>query len=602
MMARTAEAKPLPPKNQLHVISMATSLMFPASVTSTINPAPVTALAAYNFYRGNKYQFESFYHPYVCSYIRKLNITGIESLYRKEVQEKDPKEIFTSIDYTPTSLVSHPYPKEEVDFAYKGAYSIYNWELFFHAPLLIATRLTQNQKFEEARKWFHYIFDPTKSASDEPGAERFWITNPFRKEIEQGIMRLEDLLNLDENADDLEVQLTNWENNPFSPHAVARLRISAYMRNTVLRYIDNLIQWGDQLFKRDTIESINEATLLYILASNILGKKQEPVPARAKPIEQSFSDIKNKLDRFSNVKAEIESYISPSLGNVNIQMPYFCLAKNDYLLKYWDTVADRLLKIRHCMNIEGVVRQLPLFEPPIDPALLVRATAAGLDLNTILDDINTTLPNYRFQVMLQQANELCNDVKMLGGSLLSALEKKDAEELSLLRSSQEFSMLEMIKDVKEKQRDEANENLNGLQASRAVIEVRSSYYNNNASTYLNTSEKIYFDLTKQAIDIQQILEIKNYLASGAALIPDLKLGSGFTIGATFGGTNFANAETAAGHALQSIASLNRLQAESANMKGGYDRRMDEWKFQAKSADLELKQIDKQILAAVKENH
>ena len=58
-----------------------------------------------------------------------------------------------------------------------------------------------------------------------------------------------------------------------------------------------------------------------------------------------------------------------------------------------------------------------------------------------------------------------------------------------------------------------------------------------------------------------------------------------------------SAETAAGHALQSIASLNRLQAESANMKGGYDRRMDEWKFQSKTADLELKQIDKQILAA-----
>ncbi len=29
------------------------------------------------------------------------------------------------------------------------------------------------------------------------------------------------------------------------------------------------------------------------------------------------------------------------------------------------------------MNIEGVVRQLPLFEPPIDPALLVKAAAAG---------------------------------------------------------------------------------------------------------------------------------------------------------------------------------------------------------------------------------
>ena len=56
---------------------------------------------------------------------------------------------------------------------------------------------------------------------------------------------------------------------------------------------------------------------------------------------------------------------------------YFCVPENDKLLGYWDTVADRLFKLRHCMDIEGRVRQLPLFEPPIDPAPLVRAQAAG---------------------------------------------------------------------------------------------------------------------------------------------------------------------------------------------------------------------------------
>ena len=52
---------------------------------------------------------------------------------------------------------------------------------------------------------------------------------------------------------------------------------------------------------------------------------------------------------------------------------YFCLPPNDKLLAYWDTVADRLFKVRHCMNLEGVLRQLALFDPPIDPALLVAA-------------------------------------------------------------------------------------------------------------------------------------------------------------------------------------------------------------------------------------
>ena len=116
---------------------------------------------------------------------------------------------------------------------------------------------------------------------------------------------------------------------------------------------------------------------------------------------------------------------------------FFCIPKNTELLGYWDLVEDRLFKIRHCMNIEGIVRQLPLFQPPIDPGLLVKAAAAGVDIASALNDLNAPLPCYRFQVMVQKANELINDVKSLGAALLGALEKRDAEELALLRSSHE---------------------------------------------------------------------------------------------------------------------------------------------------------------------
>src|SRR5437763_1353608 len=143
---------------------------------------------------------------------------------------------------------------------------------------------------------------------------------------------------------------------------------------------------------------------------------------------------------------------------------YFCVSKNDNLLGYWDTVADRLFKIRHCMNIEGQVRQLPLFEPPIDPALLVRARAAGLSISDVLSDISVSLPNYRFSIMLQKASELVAEVKTLGAGLLSVLEKQDAEALSLLRSGQELRLLEAVRDVRVKQINEAKANIAALQA------------------------------------------------------------------------------------------------------------------------------------------
>ena len=47
--------------------------------------------------------------------------------------------------------VEQPYPVKDINFDYDAAYSIYNWELFFHAPLLIAIHLSQNQQFQDPR-------------------------------------------------------------------------------------------------------------------------------------------------------------------------------------------------------------------------------------------------------------------------------------------------------------------------------------------------------------------------------------------------------------------------------------------------------------------
>ena len=103
------------------------------------------------------------------------------------------------------------------------------------------------------------------------------------------------------------------------------------------------------------------------------------------------------------------------------------MPRNDKLLGYWDTVADRLFKIRNSLNIQGIFRQLPLFEPPIDPALLAKATAAGLDVGAIISGLNQPLPLVRFQFLIQKAAEVCQEVKSLGNNLLSAIEKEDNE-------------------------------------------------------------------------------------------------------------------------------------------------------------------------------
>src|SRR5262249_3674476 len=225
-------------------------------------------------------------------------------------------------------------------------------------------------------------------------------------------------------------------------------RTVAYQKTAVMKYLDNLIAWGDYLFRQDSMESTNEATQLYITAAEILGPRPRKIPPQARPPLESFNELEEAFDAFSNALVEVENVVPPMSGNeadgadpAPLPMLYFCIPHNEKMLSYWDTVADRLYKLRHCMNIEGVVRQLALFEPPIDPGALVKAVAGGIDISSAIADLNAPLPLYRFNVLLQKANEVCNDVKALGGALLAALEKKDAEALALLRQSEEIRLL-----------------------------------------------------------------------------------------------------------------------------------------------------------------
>jgi hypothetical protein len=278
---------------------------------------------------------------------------------------------------------------------------------------------------------------------------------------------------------------------------------------------------------------------------------------------------------------------------------YFCTPQNDILLGYWDTVADRLFKVRNCMNLEGVVRELPLFAPPIDPALLVRAVAMGVDLSSALNSINAATPRYRFTYMLPKALELCADIKALGSALLGALEKKDAEELTVLRCSQETNLLKAVKAVKEQQIEEAQDTLDGLNKYREVVRTRLEYYQ--SIVRISDEEQAHMDGLSTANNYHLIsLGLRGGI-SAAHLLPNTILGSaGFSSPCTiaeWGGNNIANAMEAAASVMEMISTENTFQARMSEIKGGFERRWNEWKQQESVAGKEIAQVEAQIAAA-----
>jgi hypothetical protein len=574
-----------------------------------------------------KLLFNNFYHPLTCHITKQLYAKGVDGMLARETQFAD-KHFDFNAKYHPTPYVDPQYPQEIVDFAAGASYSQYNWELFYFAPLLVATRLSANQKFEDAMRWFHYIFDPTGGHDKDPltnalapAPQKYWITKPFyqRQAADYEAQRVQNLMNMlaanvgpgvpPPLVKELQDHIADWRNNPFDPHIVAQFRTVAYQKLTVMKYVDNLIAWGDQQFRQFTMESVNQATQLYVLAAEILGPRPHKVPPPVTPAPETFNEIEDKLDAFSNAMVELENFVpavSYSLQAALLPVPpvptllYFCIPQNDQLVAYWDRVEDRLYKIRHCLDLDGVPRSLALFAPPIDPMALIRALAGGADLASAISGLDAPLPHYRFMPTLQKSNEFNADVKALGAALLVALEKKDAEALSRLRQTHELAVLNAARAVKEAQIEEQTRAIEGLQKNKEMITIRRDYY---ASRELvSAGEGAALAINTASLVVHGVGAVADVLGGVLAVIPDFQLGaSGFGgsphASAKTGGQSFSKAAELAARALYQTSTLLDKGAAITSTLAGYQRRMDDWQHQLTLASKELEQMDKQIAAA-----
>jgi hypothetical protein len=479
------------------------------------------------------YTFQNFFHPFVGELIAKLNRDSLPGALDAKWQDElkwdslvpkpvSPSKSFDAIWkaslktnntaqsnyfrtlYNPSenSLVHVKYFPKEIDVSEHGPYANYNWELFFHIPLTIAVHLSKNQRFAEAQRWFHYIFDPTSNDQSVDPPKRFWKFLAFQrpgdsKTIDE-IVRILSIPRSELSPEDqlLQDEILNGydaiRNKPFQPHAVARTRHLAYQYCVVMKYLDNLIAWGDHLFQQDTVESINEATQVYVLAANILGERPQRIPSRGAVKAKSFAQLrKDGLGPIGNALEELEglpfNLAAPSSGPVGRAADssglfgigralYFSIPPNEKLLGYWDTVADRLFKIRHGMNIAGVVRTLALFDPPIDPGMLVKAAAAGIDITSIVNGLNQPIGPVRCLFLIQKALELCGEVRGLGNALLSAMEKGDAEHLALVRQRHEIQIQRMAQEVGFLKWKSAQETTTSLLTARATALEKLRYY------------------------------------------------------------------------------------------------------------------------------
>ncbi len=599
-------------------------------------------------------------------------------------------------------------------------------------PWRIADHLRTDGQFDSAKRWYHFIFDPAGEniPAANPEFKRVWQFSKFRTEP------IKDMRDTLDNAAALDV----YRDDPFSPHAIARLRPGAYEKAMVMQYVGNLLEWGDSLFMQFTAESINEATMLYILASDILGprppavgdcgamvadgqhpKTYETIAPLLRNSHEFILELENLwiggnigggytgtlqdgsvhaagVVAFSRNAATAEWAAGPPAGNYGLSRPYawqqqtpgfwnrssgtplagfqlggtfgeggtslgvqpdpigppdnpppgvggglaggglvpggfvpkdidtqpglninnygrgpvdhgpvtnaqpwqildtslaFCIPDNDELLALWDRVELRLYQVRNCMDIAGVRRQPDLFGPPIDPHLLVKMQAEGLSLDDVLNVTSGSVPPYRFPMLLEKARQYAGTVQGFGSALLSALEKRDTESLTQLRTVHEQHLLKMRVQVQQFEVTSAQQTLEALQLQQEAAQFRHDYYSNLSQTGLlplEITQQVSTHVANASVEAASILGL---VGGGLALLPQI----GAPTAMSYGGQETSHASWYFAGAIKLLGEVAELVGKSAGIEASFQRRDEEWKHQAALAQREVDQLKRQVTAA-----
>jgi Tc toxin complex TcA C-terminal TcB-binding domain/Neuraminidase-like domain len=426
----------------------------------------------------------AFANPYVKDFVSILHNGGIEALLDPATQHEalDASQTFAARCAPNPDRVTAP-AKEAVDFDLASPNGNYHWELFFFVGALTQKLLREHNQLDMALKIISYIYDPLLPVSNPLDAWRFQGLRDVNP------LRLEDMLaNLalppgDPARKNVEAQIEIMRRYPFQPHRIARLRPIAYKMWVAAEAVALFTELGDRGLRRFTPESVNQSFQYYLLADAVLGPKPQTMRARVAMAPRSYAELRGKLDDLSNVLLTAETKLSGATaasapGQAPLPTPaaagivhraaigYFGIPPNKKLLALWDTVADRLDKVRNGRNIDGVQIQLPLFSPPIDPALLAEAVAAGLPPGTLPAGMDATRPRQRYTAAYREALAAAQALAGACDALLATHTQRDSEHLARQNAAFETTMSNLVYTSRQNQLEAAKSEKQDVTAQR----------------------------------------------------------------------------------------------------------------------------------------
>jgi hypothetical protein len=353
-------------------------------------------------------------------------------------------------------------------------------------------------------------------------------------------------------------------------------------RAATLEYIETLLLWADSLSAQNSLEASQKALTILSIAGRIMG----PKPRRAQAVDLTGGQM--------TVTA-----FQPSLPMLNPRLTYL-----------YDTVEDRLALIRRNFNNRRLYGGVACkdraiwgstnrFGSPEKSECCGPFGSSACEAGCIF----TCSQGYRFTAILARAVQWVTMVKSTGAALMSAFERGDGEALSALRASQDRQITELGREVSQNQYRAADWDVQALDKQMESAVTKLEHYQKLIKDGLNFNEMGFTFGTTASMASRTSANVSEGVGQGMATTPDMWVGIAGTMGTPLQfqqmpmgvklGTGFA----AAARILNTVADTSSSAAGLHSGLGGWDRREQEWHFQADLTVYEIQQIKRQRLAA-----
>lgn len=468
--------------------------------------------------------------------------------------------------------------------AWHTGYGPYLWELFLHAPLLIASRLIDEQDFDEATIWLNRLFSPsghigTTGAPLLDGANKqlYWNPLPLQDDVSWGSTGTE-------STDD--------------PDIIAMLDPMHYKLAIFQRWLKLYLDRGDRAYRQQTRDTLTEAKMWYVQASQLLGEQPyfHEVPGSLWPnpsLSKAATSTLGALDVLEGVVEpgeELPADPGPR-GQIDLIDGVFLSPLDDDTLQWWPRIAMRLRYLRAGLSLDGRPLVLPLYETPVSPReLQQRRLAAGANGGDLGGPV-ATMPVYRFLYALERARSIVREVMQFGMTLQSLMERKDGDAMGALREDQAVAIQALVKDDYLDRRRQLETTERGLKLSRSRAEQRRDHYQSLFDRNL-LSEETEAQILRFALPpLYHLTAGAGTLAAFLDTAPNFYIG-GMAVGV--GGIKWSAVGNAVVQGMQLEAAGMESVAAGLEQKAAYAVRRDEWNTQKTLAEGDIEQIDIQL--------